>query len=242
MTVAASGVTVAGVSVDGSDYGDSLSSTDDFIVARINSGSDVTLSNVYITGSKKTLLSIGTTTTSSGVLASGLQCEAVSKDISSLSLYPDVDVVNGEFELNSGMVNGFICTSAGTNNQNEIYSGTFTNYADNHHTLRFPRYILGFNLGYNTVCSTLKHYVECYTGLSSNTLKSYRSAFNDTFNINEVDDMVDDAIAHYVGTSEQSVAVGLLNILNDVINNIANPRTEIITMRDRLDTAIQNAS
>ena len=111
LNFAGDNITVNDIKFDGSRYGDTISmfTSPDFIVVRVNEGS-TTFHNVHITGSPRTLLVVGTTTSSATVNASKLYCDADLKAYTMAEIYADVNIVNGAFNMTSGVVNGLIST------------------------------------------------------------------------------------------------------------------------------------
>lgn len=169
LNVEGAGVTIENITFDGGSYGanlvpDSTEATE-FNVLRINEGT-VTLKNVTINNSKRTLLSVGTSTSSATVTADGLYCEAFEKTVNGANTYADVNVVNGELILNKGLVNGFIAEDYGWESLKK-YQGTFTNNLESSHfTLDYTfvddeNYIIPWEIT-QTLTSTYVHYVKCY--------------------------------------------------------------------------------
>lgn len=109
LNIAGEGVTVSDIVFDGSRYGDNQAITVDFKPVRVTSGT-TTLNNVTIKGSKRTLLMVGTSSSSAIVNANGLTIEADEKTLSTGKAYADVEVVGSESELNvsSGSIDGYI--------------------------------------------------------------------------------------------------------------------------------------
>ena len=214
LNIGANNVKVSDVTFDGSVYGDTISQSTDFIVLRINEGTGIELSGVTVTGSPKTLISVGTSSTSASVTAENLYCQAEYKDLpiaTSLlgsTIYSDIDVAKGSFTLNSGEVNGFIGTSG----------GTFTNGTENHYTLTDK--VLWIE---KSTTTTLKHYVESYAHAIANG-NSYAEHFVDSIidsrNLSEVADMVEDA-EDMVATDRETVElfVDLLEDAYEASNN-----------------------
>lgn len=110
LTIAANNVTVKGMEIDGSTYGNTIASTTDFVVLRVNSGENIQLNDVYITGSPKTLIQVGSGTTPATVTADELYCQGVVKAINLSATYPDIDFANANSRLtvNSGAIHAFI--------------------------------------------------------------------------------------------------------------------------------------
>ena len=191
LNFAGDNITVNDITFDGSVYGDTITATTtpDFIVVRVNEGS-ATFNGVSITGSPRTLLVVGTTTTTATLTANNLYCQGEYKSIDLAGTYADVNIVNGSFTLNSGQVNGFIYEDSGLSGLN-YYEGTFYNNAtSNHFALRHR---LGF-FSYDYMTSTVEHYVNSYMyakeSVSDEVAKKYINAVNISSNIDTIEDMV----------------------------------------------------
>ena len=212
LTIAANNVTVSGISFDGGTYGSTLVPTNSeetqFNVIRVNSGS-TTLSNVYITGSNRTLLSIGTSSTSASVTATGLYCDAAYKTITNNLSYADVLIVKGTLTLNSySRVNGIICKDR----QYASY-GTFNNNCTaNHYTFTFRPLFTTY-----TLTSTLAYFANTYAISTGYVDKLYYSSAINS-NLTEVIRMVTEAVTNVQTTSSTediTVATNLRAALND---------------------------
>lgn len=190
LSTEASNVTIKDITFDGGTYGSTLvpdsSTGTEFNVLRINSGS-AALENVTIKNSNRTLLSVGTSSTEATVTANGLYCDAVYKTMD--TPYADVNVVNGTLTLNSGQVNGLICTDAGLDFP-YFYSGSFVNTTSNHFKLGVAG-ILGLT---QYITSTAEHLIESYINakdaISQTEAEKYADAIADTDNQTEVEKMV----------------------------------------------------
>lgn len=186
-------IIVNNITFDGSAYGDTItaSTSPDFIVVRVNEGS-TTFNNVSITGSPRTLLSVGTSTTSATLTANNLSCQAEYKEIDLANSYADVNVVNGTFNLNSGHVNGFICEDSGWSGLTR-YEGTFNNNTGNHFKLDHYEWIFVAN----SLTSTVEHYVNSYINAKASSdaaAEAYADDISNPNNLDVVGDMVDYAI------------------------------------------------
>lgn len=199
LNIAGDDVVVSDIIFDGSVYGNKITKTTDFVPLRCAEG-EITLENVTITGSPRTLMNVGSTTTSAIVHANGLYCEAPLKDVpraslvSSWTVYADVNVVNGTLNLNDGVVNGFICEDSGSG-----YSGSFVKGEDltGHHTLTHKLSLFSTK----EITSTVKHYAASYVNAkatSSSYVGTFKDAIADTDNqtvvaamVNEADDYTD---------------------------------------------------
>lgn len=188
----AGNITVKNITFDGSRYGlQENRLEDDFVPVRCTSG-NITLENVTILGSDRTLMNVGSSTTSATVTANGLYCTAPVKTIKDATTYADVNVVNGTFNLNSGAVDGLICTDSGSG-----YAGALGTVSNNHFTLNCHYTILGFIKRTADVTSTLKHYVDTYE--YSKTLASqYKNDFLAT--VTDADNST--AMSNMVGWAE----------------------------------------
>lgn len=193
LNIAGENVIVNDITFDGSAYGDTITSSTDFVPVRCTSG-NITLNNVTITGSPRSLMIVGSSSSEANVTANGLYCDAPLKTIDGANTYADINVVDGTFTLQSGLVNGFIAEDYGSG-----YAGTFINEdTDVHFTLDYiwTDYILGF-IPYTveqTLTSTYKHYVECYNYAVENGYSDV-SAYVDSINNNMlvVADMMEEA-------------------------------------------------
>ena len=186
-------ITVKNITFDGSEYGDDITASTDFVPLRCAEG-NITLENVTITGSPRSLMIVGSSTTSATVTANGLYCDAELKTIENGAAYADVNIVNGTLNLNSGVVNGFICTDSGFSFDTwTTYSGTLTNTTTNNFTLRNK---VG-TFTYEYIASTLEHYVDSYAYAkesASSYVSSYTTAMTDSSNLEEVEDMYEYAV------------------------------------------------
>ncbi|MBQ8767036.1 MAG: hypothetical protein IJZ16_09560 [Clostridia bacterium] len=176
----AGNITVKNITFDGSRYGlqeDRLE--EDFVPVRCTSGV-ITLENVTILGSDRTLLNVGSSTTSATVTANGLYCEAPLKDVPrsgiTKKVYADVNVVNGTLTLNSGIVNGFICEDSGWADIFTRYSGTFNKgeTLSGHYTLTHKLDLFTTK----EITSTVKHYAASYVNAKTKA-STYVSTFTD---------------------------------------------------------------
>ena len=212
LNIQADNVRITDITFDGSIYGDTISQTTDFVVLRINEGTGIELDGVTVTGSPKTLISVGTSSTSASVTAENLYCQADYKkiplvlDLFSTTVYSDIDVTNGTFTLKSGEVNGFIGEDG----------GSFENETDNHYTL--VERILFTD---KETTSTIKHYSESYIAAKNggaNYADEFTDAISDTKNIGVVEDMTEDAVA--MVAADRATVEAFLVLLQDA-NNIS---------------------
>lgn len=179
LTITANNVTVKDLTVDGSVYGSTITAEADFDVIRINSGTGINLENIFVTGSPKTLILVGSGSNSVSVTATNLDCQATYKAIPSKigssysNVYADIDVnSNSYFSLMSGNVNGFINSA----NANHLYNGT-----TNHYRLTKSWLILDII----DVMTTTKHFVGSYHNVKSDPeLDTYKADFVTLVNSN----------------------------------------------------------
>lgn len=229
LTIAADNVTVKDLTLDGSPYGDSIAQSEDFVVLRNNSGTGIVLNNIMVEGSKRTLITVGMSSTSASVTGTNLYCQAEWKSLVDGVTYSDVNVVNGTFSLDSGAVNGFICTDSGNG-----YSGTLYNNTTNHYTLR--QYVGGIGTS-NYLTSTVYQFVNAYTYSSMGLIEKriYVGSINN--NLSVVGNMVNAAssessttISNFVAlltdarnmtydTSVKATLKGYINTLNGYLGN-----------------------
>ena len=239
VTFTGSGIVVEDIGFDGSLYGCSSTFEPDgtpntqFNVVRVNTGS-VTFNDVLITGSKRTLLSVGTSTLSAEVTANNLMCEAVTKTIVDGAIYADVSIVNGTLHLNSGsVVNGFICKD-----KDVSATQVLDNQTSNHHKLTWTTGFWIFQVT-RELTSTTKHFANSYPPNATYSEKStYSNAINDTQNINEVVSMVNEAIGYLddgtVTDEDMEIAENLKRALDDAISMVQSPSADLVDARDDL--------
>lgn len=160
LNIAGENVIVNDITFDGSIYGDTVSMSTDFVPVRCTSGT-ITLDNVTIKGSKRSLLLIGSSTTTADVTVgeNGLYCEGYTgKTIIEGNSYPDVNVIDGNFTMAYGVVNGFIAED------HETEQGEMNVTAAGHYTFE---YTSGVN-----VCTTPKHIADTYLASNVNWLEA----------------------------------------------------------------------
>ena len=182
LNVAANDVEISNITFDGSRFGDTLDMSalniltgfTDFIVVRVNSGS-VEFDNVTIEGSKKTLLSVGTSTSSATVTATELYCNADSvKNLVSLAdgtfetVFADVSVIQGTFDMDGGMINGFIVDDdefLSTNDIDVSAEGLFTfTKEENYELCANPEWLATAYINSNLSYSQKEKYVNYVCG------------------------------------------------------------------------------
>lgn len=186
LTIAADDVTVKGMTIDGSAYGNTITAATDFVVIRINDGDDIVLDDIYVTGSPKTLIQLGTGSILSGnavsvsVTASEFYCEGMPKTLDDGVAYADIDIVNSSsLTVNSGLVNGFVT--------NDLFASyTIGEGCEPLYQLRHSLLI--------TVTSTFQHFVNTYavirSSLTEEEKSEYVSDFTDSINRSTVAEMV----------------------------------------------------
>lgn len=209
-------IVVTGITFDGSAYGATSSFTPtsseetQFNVVRVNSGS-ATLENVYITGSKRTLLSVGMSNSYVEVEANGLICQGLDKTITEGNAYADVSIVNGKLTLDEDcVIDAFICLDS-NNNTRELDATA----CDGLYTLKSPVTILFFTY-YVDVTSTLKHFAHSFTTCDSNTERNmYATTENYSGNYLTLDAMVGEAIDNL---EDGTVTADDLQIAEDLLS------------------------
>lgn len=189
-TVAANNVQITNVEFDGSPYGNTITSSTDFVVVRVNSGTGIQLNNVYITGSKKTLLQIGTSSSTASVTATNISGQAAYKalpvsSILSGTVYPDIDInSNSTLDIVSGAINAFIKAESGATflyPTSTYYSFTYT-----------------YNWIPYTVYSTARHIVYSYSYAKSHDdvdESKFVALFENQSNLTSVQNMVTNTLA-----------------------------------------------
>ena len=227
LTVAADNVTVKNMTIDGSPYGSTVGADTDFDVVRLNSGDGVALNNIFVTGSHKTLIVVGTSTTSTSVTATDLYCQAYYKPVPTLvggeytNVYADIDITeDSTFTLQSGVVNGFISTDDEDN---------FTNNTSNHYRLErtflFVKYV--------DATTTVRHFVYSYDAVKndSNVTNSEKAAFRAIVRSNAdiIEDMTDEVA---VANGDQELIGKFIDLLSDVLSDGYN--STIYSCRTRL--------
>lgn len=230
LTIAADDVTVKGMTIDGSAYGNTITATTDFVVIRVNDGDGIALNDVYVTGSPKTLVQLGTGSILSGnpvsvtVTASEFYCDGMPKTLDDGVAYADIDIVNSSsLTISSGLVNGFVA--------NDFFASyTIGEGCEPLYQLRHGLLI--------TVTSTFQHFVNTYAAIRNSLTEEekseYVSDFTDSINRSTVAEMVDHAVdvadeyptevdnfielltdaKSYVDADEQAVLDGYISSLN----------------------------
>ena len=211
LTIAANNVTVKDLTIDGSVFGSTIDpSEEDFIVLRCNSGSNVNLNNILVTGSQKSLIQVGTSSNSSNVTGTNLYCEAYYKAIPASigdiygDVFADVEIAtNSSLTLNSGAVNGFIHV----NNR-----ATLTNNTTNHYHLT-KRVLF---LKTVDVTTTVKHFVNSYASVRGTASAYEQSQFCDTVyqNVSLVRTMTNEAVL----STDREMIQNFIVLLTDVVD------------------------
>ena len=179
LTLEGSNITVQNLSFDGGNYGSTLildnTAETEFTVIRVNSGSS-NFDNVYITGSNRYLMSIGTRTTYAKVVATRLYADAPIKSIENIyyNYIFDIDLMSGVFTINDGCkIDALIYVNEETE-AGELENNSTTVYTPRHGSLGI----------YSYYPSSLKHLAQMYWANKSFIDKSlYASDMNKTYNI-----------------------------------------------------------
>lgn len=232
LTVTATGTTnIKNIAVAGTKYDNTLAdaSTFSFKVVRINDGT-VNLNNVTIEGSKAGLMQVGTTTTDATVNASELYVNAADKSMADAKYYADILVVNGNFNMSSGLVEGFIATDKDTQ------LGAIDVDAAGHFT---------FNHSYLTkdyvVCTTPNHMQKTYNSddvdMSLDDYYMYVNAITGN-------DTMTESMMRYVRTNSETMSEvknGLNTMLDDMMTKwwAYSYRTELQGYKDILNGVVE---
>ena len=213
LTISADNVIIKGLTLDGRPYGSTLSQTDDFIVVRINSGDNIALDDVAITGSKRTLLHVGTSDKTAAVTAKDLICEAEYKSLPSQLLdgslsgvYADIEVNPGSsLTVESGTLDAFAKAERGA---------SLTVPEQDHYTLRQTTL---FGIDLYKVTTTAKHFVESYNALQESGQLSQLNTFKFLANADS-SKVLDMAIAA-IEAEDQEFIDAFEKMLNDVVGS-----------------------
>jgi len=208
LNVAADNVKISNITFDGSDYGDTITMTTspDFIVLRLNEGENIQLDNVTVKGSPRTLIVVGTTTTSAEVevLEGGLYCEGdVNKDISDGTTYADINVANGSFTMAYGKANAFIAED------HEEKKGTATVTAPGHFTFGYTKLLATYD-----IITTPKHIADTYLASEKNWLGARNYVKFMVDNNDEVIEMLE-----YVNENQAAMNEEMTD-LNDMLDDM----------------------
>lgn len=229
LTIAADNVTVKDLSLDGTDYGETIDMADeneyDFVVLRINSGSGIVLDDIYVAGSPKTLIQAGSGSNSVTVTADELYCDGMPKTINDGNAYPDIDVINlSSLTINSGAINGFIA--------NELFASyTIGSGCEPMYTLRHSLFI--------RVTSTFQHFANTYAALRDeiNGLgMDYTADFANSQNADTVSSMVD--YAESIAATDPEPVENFIILLSDAAAQATSQASTLNGYIDRLEAAL----
>lgn len=231
LTIAADDVTVKGMTIDGSAYGETITSSTDFVVIRFNEGTGIKLEDVYVTGSPKTLMQLGMSNTSVSVTATNLYCQGMPKQLSENATFPDIDLNNNStLEVNGGALHAFI-SDIGDDSCNLINCEPV-------YTLVYTRMVIFSDY----LHSTFQHYANCYVesdAQQSPLYDTYVGAINDSRNQTVIGEMVDHAEDVALAGSDDASVVNFITLLTDAMDEasaeFANTLNGYIT---RLGTAL----
>lgn len=231
LTIAADDVTVKGMTIDGSAYGETITSSTDFVVIRFNEGTGIKLEDVYVTGSPKTLMQLGMSNTSVSVTATNLYCQGMPKQLSENATFPDIDLNNSStLEVNGGALHAFI-SDIGDDSCNLIN-------CEPAYALVYTRMVIFSDY----LHSTFQHYANCYVesdAQQSPLYDTYVGAINDSRNQTVIGEMVDHAEDVALAGSDDASVVNFITLLTDAMDEasaeFANTLNGYIT---RLETAL----
>ena len=229
LTIAATGVTVENIAFDGGEYGRTLvpvynNKDTEFSVVRVNSGS-ATFNNVSIEQSERTLLTIGTSSSSATVTAYNFVCKGNVKPIpesTRWNVFADVDVEDGTLTVNSGAINAFL----------QKNSDCIVSLPDYHYNLKEK--FLGM-ITIADVTTTAEHLVYCYQHIDPASYTSNIGAFRTLVcqNIDEgesVYEMVFDIYDSTIPCDAFSLNTvnGLMSLLDDAKNSASGDEAETL--------------
>lgn len=216
LTIAADGVTVENIAFDGGTYGETLvpvynDKNTEFSVVRLNSGA-TTFNNVSICQSTRTLLTVGTSTSSASLTATNFVCNGNFKTVPQLTsrnVFADVDVTNGSLTVTSGAMNAYVQCA---NNQTVVLPAYHYN---------FHKELLGI-IKLVDVDTTAKHFVESYLAVkdtaSSSEVNTFKSLVCDNLDegepIDQIVSDIDNATLPSTVFSTETIQ-GLITLLND---------------------------
>lgn len=201
-------VIINNITFDGSVYGDQFAtaSAADFKILRVTAGK-TTLNGVTLEGSKRGLLQVGTEDTSAEVVASNLTAIAEPKTMNDTKTYADILVVNGDFSMDSGDVDGYISTDwqVGKGSLDVTAPGYFT--FENDYLYFWDYYI----------CATPGYIAYSYNyasdSMTNSEIREYRDALTEN-------DSVTQSMMAYVNTNSESMAeekAALNTMLDDML-------------------------
>lgn len=236
LTIAATGVAIEGITFDGGAYGRNLVPDDtdgtEFNVVRINSGTN-TISDCVIAGSKRTLLSVGTSSSSATLTATNVNCIACEgKTITNGVSYADVIVVNGTLNYQSGVIDGFVFEDW------ELfrYSGNFNVNSSTYtgapfYSLTYLNYIIGDI----SLISTLQHFVNTYVEVKQSIPTgdhAYLEMLDRLDNRSTVASMV--TYAKTIALSDAQTVTNFITVLTD-LKDVASSSSYISTIDGYID-------
>lgn len=219
------------MSLNSSRYGETITSSTDFVVIRFNEGTGIKLEDVYVTGSPKTLMQLGMSNTSVSVTATNLYCQGMPKQLSENATFPDIDLNNNStLEVNGGALHAFI-SDIGDDSCNLINCEPV-------YTLVYTRMVIFSDY----LHSTFQHYANCYVesdAQQSPLYDTYVGAINDSRNQTVIGEMVDHAEDVALAGSDDASVVNFITLLTDAMDEasaeFANTLNGYIT---RLETAL----
>ncbi|MBQ3544403.1 MAG: hypothetical protein IJA34_05380 [Lachnospiraceae bacterium] len=198
LNIAGENVVVNDITFDGSLYGDNQAITVDFKPVRVTSGT-TTFNNVTITGSKRTLLMIGTSSSSATVNANNLTIEADAKTVTSAHTYADVEVTNAStLNYNSGVVNGYVLCENGTTKTISVAG------------------LYGFVYSDDMIYTTPEHLAENYLNgnVSALAVKNYASVLTSDANKATATGMVNDIVT----ANDTALAATFVTMIDDMVS------------------------
>jgi len=224
LNISGANVIVSDITFDGTVYGDKITASTDFVPVRCTSGT-ITLNNVEIKGSPRTLMIVGSSSSTASVTANGLYCQGEYKGMD--ATYADINVAKGTLTLNSGKVNGFICKDSG---------GTIVNNTNNHYKLTQRIFIILTR----EMTSTVDHFANSfvYSSLTDADKSDYVDAIAGNFET--VKDMVNDFVA--ITPVDTEVANNLITVLEYAkVNDNKTADSEYDALIDKIEAVIPTA-
>ena len=171
-----------------------------------------TFNNVSIRQSTRTLLTVGTSTSSASLTATNFVCNGNCKTVPQLTshnVFADVDVTNGSLTVNSGAMNAYVQCA---NNQTVVLPAYHYN---------FHKELFGI-IKLVDVDTTAKHFVESYLAVkdtaSSSDVATFKSLVCDNLDegepIDQIVSDIDNATLPSTVFSTETIQ-GLITLLND---------------------------
>lgn len=232
LNIAGENVIVNDITFDGSLYGDNQAVTVDFKPVRVTSGT-TTLNNVTIKGSKRTLLMVGTSSSSADVVATNLTIGAVEKTLVDGIAYADIEVTGSEssFTCGSGSLGGYIL--------GPIDSLSVTE--DGYYKLVYSTENKEI---YTTPYTLASGYVNNASAISSLDVRKYSSIL--TNENSETSDMVNDIVADI--DNKADLAETFVDMIDDMLSRkilfvnaiTGDARTTLTSYKTQLSTALGN--